>query len=170
MKLLKAMRISSALLPAVAMACAAPASSPAPVQAVVEAAAPIIVPDPSFDILVAATDSVLPRFGPPDEKFYINDSLTAKVLDHVGAGARYVMIGRERTVWCDGSTDLTGTLGTMRIYGIYGDSATVAWSATCLKAPRAGETAVAVGGGGTYNMIRAGESWTISGVGLFFEF
>ena len=88
MELLKAMRTWSVALPAVAIACATSASSPAPVQVVAEASLPIAVPDPSFEILVAATDSVLPRFGPPDERFYINDSLTAKVLDDLSEAFR----------------------------------------------------------------------------------
>ncbi len=129
-----------------------------------------MVPDPSFDILLAAVDSVLPRFGPLDERIYINDSLTAKVLEHAGAGSRYVLITRDKVVSCDGSTDVTGTLGTMRIYGIYGDSAAVAWSATCMRAPGPGIKAVAVGGGGTYNLMKAGDAWTVTGAGLFFEF
>ena len=129
-----------------------------------------MVPDPSFAILVAAADSVLPRFGEPDEKLYINDSLVARVLNHVGAGDRFTQIARDTQVTCDSSNGVTGKLATMRIYGIYGDSAAVAWSSTCMRAPQPGVNSTAVGGGGTFNLLKAGEDWVVTGVGLYFKF
>jgi hypothetical protein len=150
-------------------ACApkAQTADPAPAPSV---GAPIVVPDHSFDILVAAADSVLPRFGAPHEKFFINDSLVARVLTQIGAEDRYIFIAREKQVSCDGSAELTGKLATMRIYGIYEDSAAVAWSSTCMRAPQPGVKSTAVGGGGTYNLQRAGDLWVVSGAGLYFEF
>jgi hypothetical protein len=168
MKRLVAIRCSLFAVASLA-ACAANTGTPEPAPAP-SVDAPIVVPDHSFDILVAAADSVLPRFGAPDEKFFINDSLVARVLDRIGASGRYTQIARDRQVSCDGSTDLTGRLATMRIYGIYEDSAAVAWSSTCMQAPQPGVKMVAVGGGGTYNLQRAGDIWVVSGARLFFEF
>ena len=166
------MRPRDLILATAAAAALACVPQPKPVDTAPAATvdAPIVVPDPSFEILVAAADSVLPRFGAPDEKFFINDSLVARVLNHIGANDRYTQIARDAQVSCDGSSGITGKLATMRIYGIYGDSAAVAWSSTCMRAPQPGVTSTAVGGGGTYNLLKAGEDWVVSGAGLYFEF
>lgn len=132
--------------------------------------ATIAVPDPSFDILVAAADSVLPQLGPPDRKFYVDDSVTAKVLDYAGATDRYTRIAKDQQVSCDGSTAITGTRASMRVYGLFGDSASVAWSATCLLVPPGRTEARAAGSGGTFNLAKTGDSWIVTGAGLLFQF
>ena len=153
-------------------ACAATACSPKPkpVPPVSEPSTTIEVPDPSFDILVAAADSVLPQLGPPDKKFFVDDSVTAKVLDHVGAADRYTRITKDQQVSCDGSTAITGTRASMRVYGLFGDSASVAWSATCLLVPSGQSEARAAGSGGTFNLAKTGDSWIVTGAGLLFQF
>lgn len=161
--------IAFALIACVAAACS-PKSQPDPVPPASEPSTTIEVPDPSFDILVAAADSVLPMFGPPDSKFYVDDSVTAKVLDQVGAKDRYTRITKDQQVSCDGSTAITGTRAGMRVYGLFGDSASVAWSATCLLVPPGQSEARASGSGGTYNLAKTGDSWIVTGAGLHFQF
>jgi hypothetical protein len=162
-------RLALILAACVATACS---TKPSP-DAVPPAGGPsatIAVPDPSFDILVAAADSVLPQLGPPDKTFYVDDSVTAKVLDHVGAQDRYTRITKDQQVSCDGSSAITGTRASMRVYGLFGDSASVAWSATCLLVPSGQSEARAAGSGGTFNLAKTGDSWIVTGAGLLFEF
>jgi hypothetical protein len=163
------MRRLALILAACAAAACSPKSQPAPVP-VSEPATTIEVPDPSFDILVAAADSVLPHLNPPDTKFYVDDSLTAKVLDHIGARDRYTRITKDQQVSCDGSTAIKGTRASMRVYGLFGDSASVAWSSTCLLRASGRSEAHAGGSGGTYNLVKTGDSWIVTGAGLFFDF
>lgn len=161
--------IATILAACVAAACS-PKSPPDSAPPASQPSTTIEVPDPSFDILVAAADSVLPQLGPPDKKFYVDDSVTAKVLDHVGARERYTRITKDQQVSCDGSTPITGTRASMRVYGLFGDSASVAWSATCLLVPSGQSEARASGSGGTYNLAKTGESWIVTGAGLLFQF
>ena len=152
-----------------AAACS-PNSPPDPVPPPGGPSTTIEVPDPGFDILVAAADSVLPQFGPPDKKLYVDDSVTASVLDKVGARDRYTRISPDKQVSCDGSTAITGIRASMRVYGLFGDSASVAWSATCLVMPEGRSEARAAGTGGTYNLAKTGDSWIVTGAGLLFQF
>lgn len=162
-------RLTLIMAVCVAAACS-PKPSPEPSSPPAGTSTTIEVPDPSFDILIAAADSVVPHFGPPDEKFYVDDSVTAKVLDHVGAKDRYTRITKDQQVSCDGSTPTTGKRASMRVYGLFGDSASVAWSATCLLVPMGQSEARASGTGGTYNLAKTGDSWTVTGAGLLFDF
>ncbi len=161
--------LSTVTVTFIAAGCARSAPAAQPQQSIAPSAS-IAVPDLGFDILVAAADSVLPKLGPPDEKFYVDDSTTAKVFDHIGANSRYTIISREQVVSCDGSTPVRGKRATMRVYGLFGDSASVAWSSTCSLA-RTGESEPRVSGaGGTYELIRAGDSWVVTAAGLNFEY
>ncbi len=158
-----------ALFAGFAAACA-PAVKPAQPQSPIEPATSISVPDPTFDILVAAADSVLPKLGDPERKFYIDDPVTAKVFDHIGAGDRYSVIAPDQLVSCDGSTPIRGRRATMRVYGMFGDSASVAWSSTCSFA-KSGEAEARVSGtGGTYELLKAGDAWAVAAAGLNFEY
>ncbi len=150
-----------------AAACARTAQPPQP-QSPLEPANSISVPDRTFDILVAAADSVLPKLGPPDEKFYIDDPVTAKIFDHIGAGDRYSIIARDQLVPCDGSTSITRA--TMRVYGVFGDSASVAWSATCSMSGNAQSEPRVAGNGGTFELTKVGDAWAVVGSGMNFEF
>lgn len=164
------MRHPALILAATFMVACSPKSQRDPVPPANEPATTIEVPDPSFAILVAAADSVLPHLSPPDKKFYVDDSVTAKVLDQVGASDRYTRITKDQQVSCDGSMAITGTRASMRVYGLFGDSASVAWSATCLLVPSGQSEARASGSGGTFNLARTGDSWIVTGAGLLFNF
>ncbi len=79
-------------------------------------------------------------------------------------------VSRDQQVSCDGSTPIRGTRATMRVYGLFGDSASVAWSTTCSLA-KTGESEPRVSGsGGTYELLRAGDSWVVKAAGLRFDF
>jgi hypothetical protein len=132
--------------------------------------APPGIEDPTMAILVAAADSIVPRFAATGGDLYVTDSLTAKVLDRIGEAGRYKFTTPDATPWCDGADRATGTLARMKIDLIAGDSAAVAFMKSCLRKLPAQAEPAGSGEAGVYSLRKVDGSWIILGLSMFFEF
>ena len=125
----------------------------------------------TLEILTAAGQYLKREIDAHPARYFVSDSNTARVLDRIGWRNSYVKIPKHPRPSCDGSSGLRGTLASLQVTSLKGDTAMVMWFALCVMRDKYGpEEFVNYGGGQPLRVIRVKGKWRAEGTGIYLEF